>query len=920
LAAAGDYLLEHFRSAGTWDLSHLIVVVPGGRAGRRLLEILVELADLQKLAFSPPMIVTVGKLPELLYQAKWPFASDLVQQLTWSEALRRTEPETLSRLLASPPPEQDLMTWLSLGDMLGRVHRELAADGLDFAEVVRCGQQIGEFRETPRWKALEAVQRAYLDTLNNLHLWDVQTARLIAVRQKECRSDAPIVLLGTVDLNKIQRKMLDLLPGKVTALVFAPEDLADRFDEHGCLRPEAWHDVTIPVSDDQIEVADSPSDQAAAALRALAALDGRYSGEQITLGVPDRQVVPLLEQHLRQCDLPSRDAAGLPISQTAPFRLIDVVADFLEGRRFSAFAALVRHPAITEWLALDTTICGDWLSELDCYHGEHLPYQLGGSWLGDGRACANLKKVCQAIDRLLEPFEGSRPLGAWGAPIVDLLVEVFGRSPLDQTVEPDRTILAACEKLCGTLREHDDVPEVLAPTVTGAEALRLLRRRVEGDAIPPVARRGDVELLGWLELPLDDAPVLIVTGFNEGRIPVSLNADLFLPNQMRRALGIEDNDRRYARDAYALTMLIHSRPHLKLIVGRRTAEGDPLTPSRLLFACDDQTLARRVLRCFSPERSQSNPSLLPGALRPGQLASRFAIPQPRRLRRPITSMRVTEFKDYLGCPYRYYLKHQLKLDALADAADELDGASFGSLAHLALREFALGKAANSTNIEEILAWLNEGLDRAVAEQYGKTPLAAIRVQVEQLRRRLLAFASWQADWARQGWQIEYAETGPEDGKAHLMVDGEPMMLRGRIDRIDVNAESGERIIFDYKFSDRAMSPERTHVSDDQWVDLQLPLYRHLVRGMSVEGPVGLGYIVLPKDTSRVGHLLAGWSDADLHDADLAAEDVVRKVRQQVFWPPAKTPPPFSEIFAAICQDDQFGALAAMLEEEGGAES
>ena len=80
-------------------------------------------------------------------------------------------------------------------------------------------------------------------------------------------------------------------------------------------------------------------------------------------------------------------------------------------------------------------------------------------------------------------------------------------------------------------------------------------------------------------------------------------------------------------------------------------------------------------------------------------------------------------------------------------------------------------------------------------------MPSILVQVEQLRLRLAAFAPWQAGWVAQGWRIEHVETGPEEGEAAIVVDGQPMFLRGRIDRIDVHESSGKRMIFDYKSAD-----------------------------------------------------------------------------------------------------------------------
>ena len=64
---------------------------PQSEAGRRLLEILVEIGEGRKLLLTPPAIVTPESFPELLYVAKWPFADVLTQQLAWVEALRGTE-------------------------------------------------------------------------------------------------------------------------------------------------------------------------------------------------------------------------------------------------------------------------------------------------------------------------------------------------------------------------------------------------------------------------------------------------------------------------------------------------------------------------------------------------------------------------------------------------------------------------------------------------------------------------------------------------------------------------------------------------------------------------------------------------------------------------------------------------------------
>ena len=75
LPAATDYLVAKHSSQGVLNLERVVVVLPGGRAGRRLLELLALRAQRDELVFLPPQITTAGALPELLYESKRPFAS-----------------------------------------------------------------------------------------------------------------------------------------------------------------------------------------------------------------------------------------------------------------------------------------------------------------------------------------------------------------------------------------------------------------------------------------------------------------------------------------------------------------------------------------------------------------------------------------------------------------------------------------------------------------------------------------------------------------------------------------------------------------------------------------------------------------------------------------------------------------------------
>ena len=350
LPSVVEYLRRRFVRGADWDLDNVVLVVPGGRAGRALIELLVTEATTAGLTLFPPRHCTVGTLPELLYESKRPFASDLVQQLAWIQAIRDVGPDSCQPLIPRFPPATDHAGWMKLGSLLQRQHRELAADALDFAAVAERGQAVPGFQESDRWLLLSQVQKRYLTILDGLSLWDLQTARLYAIEHRLCRSDKDIVLVGTSDMSVAMRRMLDQVADRVTALIHADERIADRFDEHGCLIPHAWQEVPIDLRSDQLRVVQGPADQAEAVVTAITELNGQYRGDQIVVGVLDEQLVPQLKQSLEDAGLETRWVVGKTLSETAPYRLLAAVASLLQRGRYREFAALARHPDVESWL------------------------------------------------------------------------------------------------------------------------------------------------------------------------------------------------------------------------------------------------------------------------------------------------------------------------------------------------------------------------------------------------------------------------------------------------------------------------------------------------------------------------------------------------------------------------------------------
>ncbi len=949
-------------SEDEWDLGRVVVVVPGRRAGRRLLELLVLRAEAAGRRLIPPAIETLGVLPERLYLLQRPLANDLVQQLTWTRALRTIERSVLERIAPRPPADDDVAAWWGLAKLLQAQHRELAADGLDFADVVTRGNEVPRFGEAARWTAMSEIQQAYLRMLDGLGLWDVQTARLVAVRKHEPQSDRDLVLVGTVDINQVTRQMLDLVAersrlglhphqvelrgavgpsGRVTALIGAPAEQAALFDSHGCLLSAAWSIAVMDVLEADIRVCEGPAEQAEQVAQELAGFGGRYRADEIVVGLSDERLGPFVERELQSHEVPTRWIEGIRLADSGPSRLLLALADVLEASRFEDFAAFVRH---VDLASVD-------LSAFDAAFREHLPLgldELESLVRTSRRTYAEpVRRGLQAVRELLAPWRCSaKRINEWGEPLIVWLRAVYGDRVLEELTSEGRSWPLALSELNAAAQELATIPESIAPVVSAADAIRCVVQQLSKKFVPPDTDASAIELLGWLELALDDSPAAIVTSFNEGFVPTSLNSDLFLPNELRRRLGLTDNARRFARDAYAVTVLRHSRRDVRWLVARRDPTGRPLVPSRLLFATAPDDLPGRVLRLMEPERKEAN-SCEPEGVRARTIelvrarsssGSPGEVPRPARIVEMIggtelsqptreLTLNVTEFRTFLACRYRYFLKHVVKLRSIDDDAVELDGLAFGNVLHEVLRRFGMSTKKDLSDSDKLQRVLRKTLAEVADEQFGTRRRAVVSVQLKQLESRLDAFAVWQAKWRCEGWVIEHVERAirPED----QIIDPasgsrtQPTMsltdsiggdefrisvwLHGRVDRLDRNEQTGEWALFDYKSGDRGDEPEKTHRKrNGEWVDLQLPLYRHLVRELALPREPKLGYINLPKELTEVGVRFANWSAADLASADDTAANVARQIAACDFWPPADPPPRLIREFDDLCQVGVFG--------------
>jgi RecB family exonuclease len=221
--------------------------------------------------------------------------------------------------------------------------------------------------------------------------------------------------------------------------------------------------------------------------------------------------------------------------------------------------------------------------------------------------------------------------------------------------------------------------------------------------------------------------------------------------------------------------------------------------------------------------------------------------------------------------------------------------------HDVLKSFGQSDFRESRSTEAIETYLLQELHRESLGRFGRSRSATVSVQLKMLESRLIAFARWQVESLKEGWHIAITERDLicDDFSD---VNGRPVNLIGRVDRIDRHESSGDLRVLDYKTSETAEPPNRTHRKKDEWVDLQLPLYRLLVKSLDIKGTVHLGYIQLPGDLSKVGYEAATWSDDELFTAETLARQVAADIIDlKIDRVTAMNDQRYSDL-ARICQD------------------
>ena len=811
------------------DLSEWIVVVRGRAASRRLLGLLAVEAQRAGRALVPPRITTPGSLAEEMFGRPQNVAGTLTQRLAWAAALERAPEDLLARVWSTPGGRDRSASRRHLAGFLERTWRDLSVSGTEFAgafEILsRLVPDVAEL-EQPRWLALQHLLdecRAVLGEWGLIEPAAWRTGLLASGRPPAVRR---VALVGVVELSPVLVSLLALLKNDPLVFIHAPESEAGGFDPWGRLDSAFWSRRGCRFEHGEIHVVRGVREQAARCAELIRTwTDSGLAPSAITVAVPESAALSALRQGIADAGIPVRTAEGLPVSRSSVIVLLAQIADFLDrgdgdAPSYESVAALARHP--------DLRSSGSFLArECDSFFEDHLPARI------DPALCDAGSSVAGALDRFerLAVIRGDR----FADDVTQLLLRVYGERQVIPHSEEDRAVIPALEAVREALDEFDRLPRSAVGQFPPADLLRLLVEIAGGSEVPEPEQPGAVEIVGWLEAATDDAPALIVTSFFDGSLPEGAGTEPLLLDSLRDKLGLPCRASRFARDQFTLHSVWMSRRdagRFAIIAPRRTAEGTPARPSRLLLgAHEDRELATRLLSLVAETHGTPPPLHAAAGLRPPE-------PDPERMRQ-FRTFRVTSFRTYLASPRLFYFQHVCRLKVQDDSADELDAGAFGSAIHSVLEDFGVRHvgAASKLSAAEIERETTAALHNFMRRRYGRHPLPPVTAQAHSLEERLRIFAGEQAKLFAEGWEIAYVEKGGAV-EVPFPVPGAPpdVSLKGRIDRVDRHRDGRLRVI-DYKTSSTVKQPTIAHFSGqkNEWRDLQLPLYVKLLPALGLPG-------------------------------------------------------------------------------------
>jgi ATP-dependent helicase/nuclease subunit B len=316
-----------------------------------------------------------------------------------------------------------------------------------------------------------------------------------------------------------------------------------------------------------------------------------------------------------------------------------------------------------------------------------------------------------------------------------------------------------------------------------------------------------------------DAALLL--GADARNLPSLAQQGVFFNQAVRSALGLPTRAQAVAQIQADLQLLLMTTAPVQVLWQSRVeGEMNPVSAwlERLDSLCQltwNTTLVNNNLQVQAAVAAVISPDLatlpaplsapspsVPGKLIPGRIS-------------------VSAYNALLACPYQYYARYMLGLNATDEISADIEKSDYGQVVHLILRHFheqypdisALGKDAA---VAALIVQSDVDFAPLLAEDY------FARAWHGRWLAQIASYVDWQMAREQQGWRWYQGEV--EASTVLALAEGRSIKLHGRLDRIDKIGD--DYAVLDYKTGNSKALQNKAGKEMDE--DVQLPAYALLL--------------------------------------------------------------------------------------------
>ncbi len=862
-----------------FNLNNIKILCPSKRAARRLIELLANLAEEENTALINPTIISqIIDLAECqdftnISENNKKFANTHITRILWSEIIDSYNRTTEEKLDAR------------ISEYLNKLSRQLVENKVD--ATLLNGKLVSE-KQNAFWELFNKLNERFHSNLNSQNL----TISLEDFKLSPTTNE--VYLLGAFDLSKEEEEFLENVDRNITTLIFAPEDCKNGFTKLGTISESYWQNKFPAIDNQNVIITNSPLEEIESIIEII---ENNFNttevNNSVTICPRDPSVIAPIINLLKQKNYNSFAPGIRPLGRTIWGGLYLNILSSWDGN-IQSFINVLSSPIIKTLLDDKKEISEeDLLSKLLIELRELLKY--GRSRNQTFESIINKKEYSEVL-KILSSFNLflneknlnisnylERIISSLTAISSELLLSenskflVLNQEDYNLSLESLESLKTNIEQL--NLKEsYLNDPLSLLISIAREISLKI--------SIQPESDSG-IQILGAYEVFWDDNSYVFSTSSTDEYLPPRIEIDPYLPESIKEEFGIRGRKWLQAYHSYTLHTLVNSKKRVLFSASKTNNLSEPNKLSRYLSIKeskpDDSNLSNfygntedkskneisKVQVLTSPKLELPNGILKP----PTQKYEKF----------PLKSISPSQIRDYLYCPYEFYLKHILGLKTEDEDNSEIPENIFGNITHKVIA-IVSSEFKNTAYIDykNALSLCYDILEKEIQTVLGKTKSIEIHLQIQSIKNRLQQYLDFEIECKTNKHILKYIEHRIENTKLINISSGEQIPLVGVIDRVELVAE--DLLITDFKTGDDS----KTSISRAQ-KDYQLPIYG-LALSQSEEFKaknIKLQIVSLNK-TSTHDKKTIDFQEEQIIEVKEIINSVSENILNANFWPPTST--------------------------------